>query len=53
MGDEALLDPGVELPLVHCARMALGNRAEGTHEEFLQLEGLGRIREGHGPGRAE
>lgn len=51
--DEALFDPGGELLLVHGARMALGNRAEGAHEQRLQLEGQLGFRSGHDRGEDE
>lgn len=51
--EEAFLDPRGEQLLVHGPRMALGNCAEGAHEEGAQLEGLGGFREGHGPGGVE
>ena len=46
VGDEALLDPGGELLLVHGPRVALRNRAVGAHEQRLQLEGLGDFERG-------
>lgn len=37
--DEALFDPGGELLLFHGPGVALRDRAEGAHEQRLQLEG--------------